>query len=57
MKHSILSVMAFAVIVFTACNNTSKGTYAIDGKVTNLKLEGRTVYFRMPLQEPRAMTV
>ena len=46
MKHSILSVMAFAVIVFTACNNTSKGTYAIDGKVTNLKLEGRTVYLQ-----------
>lgn len=46
MKHYILSVAACAAIALTSCGGSSKDTYTIEGKVTNLTLEGRTVYLQ-----------
>lgn len=46
MKHYILSVLAGAAIALASCGGSSKDAYTIEGKVTNLELEGRTVYLQ-----------
>lgn len=46
MKHYILSVVAGATIALASCGGSSKDAYTIEGKVTNLELEGCTVYLQ-----------
>ena len=46
MKYSVLWAIVFTAIIVAGCNSNSKENYTIEGKVTNLKLEGCTVYMQ-----------